>query len=795
MPELLRRFLRPREGWLSLGLLIVMLLALAWSVEHAGWFDLIGFVVPVAVYGALAGALLGLTRLSVTIVMPISALLGTWAALSTIGEVFYPRLDQVGRLLVLRSDGLDWFRIVFAGGFAPQLSPYALGLGVLMWVTAFMAAYALYRHHRVLDSILLVGVALIANMSATFAELFAFLVLFSVAALLLWLRVALISREEGWRTRRVTETLDVPGQIMRSGVTFIVGSVALAWILTTVAVAAPLTGVWNNLDGVWDNVRDQVEGVFGGLSGANTRIQGTSFGASFRVRGSWSSSDGPVMTVAAERPYYLRTITYDVYTGDGWMSGPGSDGRVAAGDRIFPGYTPERPLSVDSFTVETVTVQIQRSIGRNIFTPGYPTTAFAPLVIHEPGGLPLLGALQSGVTLDPGRGYQITANISTATEAMLAGAGTDYPAEVTTTYLSTEGVTQRTADLARQVVEAAGATDPYHQARALADYLRTDPRFDYATVAALPSDPDRDLVDFFLFDPNGRVGYCEYFASAMTVMARTLGLPSRVAVGYAPGERVANGIYQYRERHAHAWTEVYFPGYGWQIFEATHSIPAVSRPRGEGTVPPVTPPDRGGDPGNEFGEGRDFGTISDLPSFEPVPGGIEPGGPRVADESRVGNATVIVVLLGLFALVVIWRLLLLRRRYRFLAPGDRQWQRLAFAADRAGIAQRPAETFYEYASWLEEQLPQRRAEIHQIADGKVWQSYSGRSITSEAIARLERAWGKLQLPMLWLALHSFTVIVEEPQLERRFGDAYRQYRDRTPRWIPRRPGGSSSRTP
>jgi len=173
---------------------------------------------------------------------------------------------------------------------------------------------------------------------------------------------------------------------------------------------------------------------------------------------------------------------------------------------------------------------------------------------------------------------------------------------------------------------------------------------------------------------------------------------------------------------------------------------------GGAVVPPVTPPDRGGDPGNEFGEGRDFGTISDLPSFEPVPGGIEPGGPRVADESRVGNATVIVVLLGLLAFFVLWRVLRLRRRYRFLAPGDRQWQRLAFAADRAGIAQRPAETFYEYASWLEEQLPQRRAEIHQIADGKVWQSYSGRSITSEAIARLERAWGKLQLPMLWLAL-------------------------------------------
>ena len=157
----------------------------------------------------------------------------------TIGGEFFPDLDQMGRLMTLRGDALDWSRIVVDGGFAPQLSPYALGLGVLMWTTAFIAAYTLYRHHRVLDTILLVGVALIANMSATFADLFGFLVLFSIAALLLWLRVALVSREESWKLRRVTENLDVPTQIMRSGVTFIAGSIAMAWILTTVAVAAP----------------------------------------------------------------------------------------------------------------------------------------------------------------------------------------------------------------------------------------------------------------------------------------------------------------------------------------------------------------------------------------------------------------------------------------------------------------------------------------------------------------------------------------------------------------------------
>jgi hypothetical protein len=114
----------------------------------------------------------------------------------------------------------------------------------------------------------------------------------------------------------------------------------------------------------------------------------------------------------------------------------------------------------------------------------------------------------------------------------------------------------------------------------------------------------------------------------------------------------------------------------------------------------------------------------------------------------------VIVLLGVLVLVAAWRLLRGRRRFRFLAPGDRQWQRLAFAADRAGVAQRASETVYEYAGWLEEQLPRRSEEIHQIADGKVWQSYSGRSISSEAIARLERAWSRLRVPLAWLSLRS-----------------------------------------
>jgi hypothetical protein len=149
---------------------------------------------------------------------------------------------------------------------------------------------------------------------------------------------------------------------------------------------------------------------------------------------------------------------------------------------------------------------------------------------------------------------------------------------------------------------------------------------------------------------------------------------------------------------------------------------------------------------------NDRGDIFNLPSFQPAPGAFGPTDEGPPPEPRGGNLLLIVAILMVGVGVAIWRLRRTRRRLRFLAPGERQWFRLALAADRAGVGPRPTETIYEYASWLEEQMPRHRPEIQTIAGGKVWQSYSGRSISGEALARIERAWKRLELPMLGLAV-------------------------------------------
>jgi transglutaminase-like putative cysteine protease len=755
VPDLRERVLYPMAGWLSLGLLAVMVLALGWSVQGAGWLDQLGFVVPVGLWALAIGAVLGVLGWTIVAALPLAAASGAWIILWTIGSEYYPLLSQGDRLLALRTDALDWLAVVLDTGYPTQMAPYAIGLGVLMFATAFMAGFAVYRSHRVLDAILLLGTALIVNMSATYTDLFGHLLLFVIAALLLWLRAALVTRREGWQRRRVNENLEVPAAIMRSGIVFAAASVALAWILTSVAVAAPLTDAWRSFDGVWTGVKEQFDGVFGSLTNPQSRITGTSFGPGFAVRGEWISNDEEVLVLAASRPLYLRTATYDVYTGRGWERSDGPRRQVAAGENLFDVATSERPTVREAVEIETVTVQMRQAIGRNLFTAGSPLKVYAPVVIHESGGQPVLGGIDAANAFGAGEAYQVSVAVSEATEAQLAAAGTDYPASVRALYLSTAGVTDRVRQLAEDVT--AGAASPYERAKALARYLSRDDSFHYSTRGALPKS-GQDLVDFFLFDETAnRTGYCEYYASAMVMMARAVGLPARVAVGFAPGEAAADDNYVVRESDAHAWAEVYFPGYGWQIFEATKSInPRFTRASGDPTT--VGPPVRGRDeldPLSEWELGQEDDPVTTLPSFDPIAGGFDAtrGEPEpAAEQARTGNATLILALVVLGALVLWWRVRTIERRWRLLPAGDRAWRQLTAAAQRAGVGPRPSETIYEYAGWLEEQLPSHREPIRTVADGKVLQAYSGRRMTTTASDRLDSAMARLRLPLIGLAV-------------------------------------------
>jgi transglutaminase-like putative cysteine protease len=170
----------------------------------------------------------------------------------------------------------------------------------------------------------------------------------------------------------------------------------------------------------------------------------------------------------------------------------------------------------------------------------------------------------------------------------------DMPAgvgEVSSTYTSVP------SDLPPIVAEDArrftrGATTPFEQAVALQDWFSRSGEFRYSTSVTLGSS-GADLATFLGDGPNGHAGYCQQFSAAMAAMARTLGIPSRVAVGFLNPTRQDDGSYVYSSHDMHAWPELYFAGAGWVMFEPTPAQAGTSLPSYAHRVGTTTDPTTG----------------------------------------------------------------------------------------------------------------------------------------------------------------------------------------------------------
>jgi protein-glutamine gamma-glutamyltransferase len=160
--------------------------------------------------------------------------------------------------------------------------------------------------------------------------------------------------------------------------------------------------------------------------------------------------------------------------------------------------------------------------------------------------------------------YFASSQLPLSNPAKLRADGTEYPDEIRTQDLQLPIVDPRVFQLAKSLTGQ--ARTPYDKALAIANHLRTQ----YTYTLNLTGKPGDDPLAHFLFET--RAGHCEYFASAMTIMLRTLGIPAREVNGFLPGEyNDLAGDYIVRASDAHSWVEVYFPGDGWVTFDPTPS--------------------------------------------------------------------------------------------------------------------------------------------------------------------------------------------------------------------------------
>ncbi|WP_332662975.1 transglutaminase TgpA family protein [Aeromicrobium sp.] len=247
-------------------------------------------------------------------------------------------------------------------------------------------------------------------------------------------------------------------------------------------------------------------------------------------------------------------------------------------------------------------------------------------------------------------------------------------------------------DTARRVTE--DATNQYDQVIALQDYLRNDGAFAYSETAPVADGYDGNGIDVIAKFLEKKSGYCVHFSSAMAVMARTLGIPSRIAVGYAPGSvvgvRDGQNQYEATSDDLHAWTEIYFEGAGWISFEPTPGVGSATR-----FLEP-------GSPSSSTDDGEVSGTNRQSVREETNP--VDSTAATSSDSSRTAPRTALITVAALVLLVGVPALLRwARRRWRFSRAGssvEPLWRELEDSARDFGLPFSPTDTPRGFATRL-----------------------------------------------------------------------------------------------
>ncbi len=260
----------------------------------------------------------------------------------------------------------------------------------------------------------------------------------------------------------------------------------------------------------------------------------------------------------------LRAFTVDSFDGREWHR---SDTGVAApftADQVLGGG-PGTPVTIQPTNPRVVDVEVTV---QNLEQSELPISTSARTLAID--GAWSYDATKDEVTggrpTSSGQTYSMQVYVPVLTSDDLADARVGTPPG-SNDYLQLPD-SEHMQDIRAATIQVIGdAKTPYAEAMALQSYLRSTANFTYDT--RVPPATTNDAVWDFLQD---RRGYCVQFATAMAVMARTLGIPTRVAVGFLPGDAVQDGdhfTYVVSGRQAHAWPELYFQGYGWVRFEPT----------------------------------------------------------------------------------------------------------------------------------------------------------------------------------------------------------------------------------
>ena len=482
---------------------------------------------------------------------------------------------------------------------------FLLLMALLFWSLTIYAGVVLLREANPWKVILPGGIAIfvIHSFDPLLVSRSWYLAFYLFFALLLVARLVFIKNIAVWREQHTHTPPDIGFDFSRVALVLSMILIFFAWNVPIVAETfKPAVEIWQTASRPWLKTKDRLSFMFASLRASVGLVQNF-YGNSLPLGLGSPLSDRVVMEIQGPTNppngdrFYWEARIYDTFESNQWLSTIQSrrDLTSASVDLNQPGADVRPEVTFTFFPHDPIS---------NIYTVPEPLWVSLPTQAYmttNPDGTVDFSMMMSKDFVHPGDQYNVRSAVDAETVSELEAADTTYPQWILDEYLQLPtDITLRTRELAKNI--ASGLSNPYEIASAVTDYLRNN--IEYNQSISQPP-PNQERIDWFLFDY--KKGFCNYYASAEVILLRSLGIPARMAVGFAQGEReipqipqlppgVSQNItneqiseistYVVRQKDAHAWPEVFFPGIGWVIFEPTVSQPPLFRPSGETSTNP-----------------------------------------------------------------------------------------------------------------------------------------------------------------------------------------------------------------
>lgn len=746
-----------RDTGLLLFLAIVMGWAVSTAVERSQWVpNTEGRLVPALAITTVVGWLFivaGFSRLAYFVA----------SLLATLGSVVWltpsPLTGSHPSLAALSK----WVQ-----GLPDQTNLlFLMGVLLMLALTGLWTSWWTFRRRNGLVALLPTGTILAVEIINDIAPgpVF-FTIVWLAAAASLLLRLNFVALKEGWRKRHVPHASDTGWTFGEVGIEATVAILAMAFLILPPLSSTDISG--GLIPGV---VHADSFHPFGIGSGSHAGTVG-SIGYSELIRPGAQLTAKPktVMLVTGDSPTfypYWRGIALAGWDGIQWYelpsthdvpvrqqpllaSGatlprddlPASSQRIQVWHNTFHVIVPADQTLNTVFSAGEILSVNQPTRVRGIMTSvGTPLNGPLPALVNVAGDNTAIASFDTvdrivfAKRMQSNYSYSVTEAIPNVDVQDLETAGTDYPAWVTPfislyqpSRIASVGRDADIAALAKSIVHNAGATTPYDQAKAIESWFIEKGRFTYTLQPPTTPVGIRPL-DYFLFTT--QKGFCQDFSTAMNVMLRTLGIPSRQMSGFS------QGVFDDKTRQffvnaveAHSWVEVFFPGYGWIPFEPTPDgiNGPINRPLTRDQL--ITP-----------AEAAAAGSTRIPPNLR-EPEGVGSGGEAAAPFTDIWRL-VLVGAGGLLLLLIVAAFLALRW---LLAARDlpRIWRRLLFLGNRLKVPRHLGDTPEEFGGRLAASLPPLDEEVRRLATLYTRASFRQGGLNADELAEARRAWSRIR---------------------------------------------------